>query len=314
MIHLASIFDKYFASFLIVLLDVGAAGGLKKNWHSIENQVFKIFVEPEENAYRTLVRHADKKTLTLNIPLYKDQRTLHFYTCKKRGVSSIYQPNRDFLNQFPDAERFNIVKVAKLKTEAFDNIFQTKIAESSIQTIDFMKLDTQGSELDILQGAEHVLEKNVLGIEIEVEFAELYSGQHLFEEVHAYLKAHNFEILALQNVLSWRKQKFFGEGQIISADAVYFKKIREFIDGLRNLSPDIQKIQVIKYMTLCDLYGHFDRAYTLLGTFAHLFTDQEKHFARLLYQKRYLLTLIKTPSRILKAPRKLFHKIFPKTK
>lgn len=311
---LAKIFDTYHRDAPIVLLDVGAGGGLNRNWLPIKTYLFKIFVEPEENAYRKLLRNSDKKTLVLNVPLYKDKRVINFYTCKKRKVSSLYPPNKKFLDEFPDAERFDVLSITKLKAEALDTIFENNIAGSDARTIDFIKLDTQGSELDILYGAEKILKKNVLGLEVEVEFAELYSGQHLFEEVHKYLKAHNFELFNLQNTLHWRKQKFFGKGQIISADAIYFKNIAACIDELRDATPRLAKMKIIKYMTLCDLYQQFDRAYELFSKFSNLFTKEEKGSVNSLYQKRYFLTVMKTPSRLAKAPRKIFTKIISKIK
>ena len=53
--------------------------------------------------------------------------------------------------------------------------------------VDFIKLDTQGSELDILHGAGSLLD-NCSGLQLEVMFSPLYEGQPLFADVDAYLR------------------------------------------------------------------------------------------------------------------------------
>jgi FkbM family methyltransferase len=50
---------------------------------------------------------------------------------------------------------------------------------NDIRQIDFLKLDTQGAELDVLRGGEQSLSP-VRALEIEVEFNPIYIGQPLF--------------------------------------------------------------------------------------------------------------------------------------
>ena len=45
---------------------------------------------------------------------------------------------------------------------------------------------------------------NVLGIEIEVEFIEMYRNQPLFGEINSFLSKNNFEILDLRTHRSYR--------------------------------------------------------------------------------------------------------------
>nr|WP_244567251.1 FkbM family methyltransferase [Escherichia coli] len=49
-----------------------------------------------------------------------------------------------------------------------------------------LKIDTQGSELNILVGGEQVL-NNTLCIQLEVSFIPLYEGQPSFGEIDVYL-------------------------------------------------------------------------------------------------------------------------------
>ena len=52
---------------------------------------------------------------------------------------------------------------------------------------DLIKLDTQGSELDILKSLSSKQLDEVIYIEIEAEFIELYKNQPLFRDIDLYL-------------------------------------------------------------------------------------------------------------------------------
>ncbi|EEU9512535.1 FkbM family methyltransferase, partial [Escherichia coli] len=61
-----------------------------------------------------------------------------------------------------------------METKRLDDI-------NDIKEVDLLKIDTQGSELNILVGGEQVL-NNTLCIQLEVSFIPLYEGQPSFGE------------------------------------------------------------------------------------------------------------------------------------
>jgi hypothetical protein len=60
-----------------------------------------------------------------------------------------------------------------------------------------LKIDTQGFELAVLRGAERSLEHCPL-VELELSWVELYSGQPLFDEVHAWMKDHGYRPVSFE--------------------------------------------------------------------------------------------------------------------
>ena len=64
---------------------------------------------------------------------------------------------------------------------SFDDLFSRD--DAGAPPPDFLSLDTQGSEYEILLGARRVLRENVVAVVAEVEFHPIYCGQKLFGDV-----------------------------------------------------------------------------------------------------------------------------------
>ena len=80
--------------------------------------------------------------------------------------------------------------------------------------IDVLKIDTQGTELQVLQGGRASLARVRL-LWIEVSFRSLYEGSALFPEIHEFLGRAHFKLYSLHEV-------FRGEDQeLLQADALF---------------------------------------------------------------------------------------------
>jgi FkbM family methyltransferase len=81
--------------------------------------------------------------------------------------------------------------------------------------IDLLKLDTQGTELQILHGAPEALSRVRL-LWIEVSFKSLYQGDALFHEIHAELTRAGCRLYSLHDGV------FRGaDGELLQADALF---------------------------------------------------------------------------------------------
>lgn len=83
-----------------------------------------------------------------------------------------------------------------------------------------MKINTQGSELDVLKGATRTL-RSLLGLEIEVEFVDLYKKTPLFDEIVQFLNLQRFEFIDFVNLCRWERRKYNGHGQCVFGDALF---------------------------------------------------------------------------------------------
>lgn len=267
-------FYHYYQQYPIRLVDIGASGGLQNNWKDTERHLQVIGFEPDERAFVDLVKGQTSKTKYLNTALYKEKASLNFHLARKQGASSLLLPNRTLLDKFPEVERFDILETIKIKADTLDNQFQ----QHQIGDVDFIKLDTQGSELFILEGATRTL-SNVFGLEIEVEFVELYQEQPLFSDIDRFVREFGFQLFDLKPCY-WKRTagKKYGklQGQIIFADALYMREAKSFANSLDMFEDDVlKKSKVLRAVSICILYGYLDYAFEIFNQTSDVFNSNE---------------------------------------
>lgn len=81
----------------------------------------------------------------------------------------------------------------------------------------FLKIDTQGFEWQVLDGARDTL-RHIRGIQLELSLVPLYEGQHLWQEMIARLEAEGFTLWALEPVFT---SPF--DGRTLQLDGIFFR-------------------------------------------------------------------------------------------
>ena len=114
-----------------------------------------------------------------------------------------------------------MIDTIKIRTDTLDHQLQI----NAIDDIDFVKIDAEGYELPILQGSINSLE-NVIGLQIEVEFAPLRKNQPLFNEVDCFVGKRGFEIFDIKRFF-WKRKGHNNcgaqKGHLVYGDALFFK-------------------------------------------------------------------------------------------
>lgn len=268
-------FSRYYSKHPIVLVDVGASGGLEPNWKNAITYLKIIGFEPDSEEFSELTKKESSSIKYLNSALYNEKTLLDFYLMRDQQVSSVNKPNKRFLDKFPEIERFDIVGRTKVEADTLDNLFNIH----SFDKPDFIKLDTQGSELFILQGAVNILKNHIFGVEVEVEFVELYENQPLFSEVDSFIRKQGFQLFDIQGCY-WKRKigKDFHKkkGQLIFGNALYLRESENFNRVIDNIQNNFEKKgKVLKAISICILYGYFDYAMEVLDMTAKLFDKTE---------------------------------------
>ena len=249
--------NHYLENNQLWIVDVGASGGIDPRWSKITSFYNGILFEPDPREYSKLKNNHPNNFILLNTGLSDTKKIVDFNLCKRQEVSSVYIPNFDLLSQFPDHERFEVVDTIQLPVDTLTN----QLKENNIHEIDFIKVDVQGYELPILQGGTEYLD-NVIGIEVEVEFLELYKNQPLFNEVNSFLNKNNFELFDIKRYF-WKKKQYknngASKGQLVFGDALYFKKPEQIL-----LMQNVNKDKIMRSIFVYLSYGYVDIAHELI--------------------------------------------------
>lgn len=271
-------FEAEYRQHPLVLVDVGARGGVKKNWASAGRHLRVLGFEPDTREYDSLVKGAmtsDSPSEYFNVALHHQRGSVPLYIARDRGLSSIFEPDRTFLDTFPDAGRFDTDDVRQVEVDTLDNQLRAR----NIQDIDFIKADTQGSELFVLKGSAGALAASGIGVEVEVEFTPIYKGQPLFADVDTFMRGLGYLLFDLKpcywkRAAGWKAGGAYG--QIIWADALYLKSVPALQQTLAQVPPHTRKSKVLRAISVALLYGYFDYAIEIAATAGDALSPEER--------------------------------------
>lgn len=237
------------------IIDIGARDGLHPRWSRLQGvDVQAILFEPDPEECDRLKSKYMNRAVVINKALSSKKQIIDFHLCKKGAVSSVFVPNFELLKEYPDVERMEIVQTFSLEADSLDS----QLEENGVSDVDFVKLDVQGYELEILQGGVNTL-RSCIGLEVEVEFMELYKGQPLFGEVHRFVESElNMTLVDLSKTYYKKSNTLdlFGKGIMAHGDALYLKLPEQAV----LLPPQ----KAIKTMYIYMVYGYYDLARELL--------------------------------------------------
>lgn len=199
-----------------------------------------------------------------HIPLAIGQTTGEstLYVTKHPMCTSLYQPNESFLARFEHlSELMDLDFTVEIETTTLDEF----CVQEGIQEVDFLQVDVQGADLNVLKGAAEQIKQHVMAIQVEVEFSSLYVNQPLFADVDSYLRQQQytlFDILTARRIR--RRSPIIAKahpGQVLWGDAFYFYDLlRNDLTLNRTPSPD----RLLKLACIADVMNFSDYALEVL--------------------------------------------------
>ena len=182
-----------------------------------------------------------------------------FHECNFSMTSSLFEPNTALLANFQHLEE--LVRVKKkhaVETKRLDDI-------PELEGTDFLKVDVQGAELLVFDGAARILD-NALVVHTEVQFVQLYKDTPLFGEIDIHLRSKGFTLHRMSQSgrtfkpLVFRNDPNATLSQILWGDAVY---VRDFMQFDRLAGAALLKLATILHET----YRSFDLAAFALAAY-----------------------------------------------
>jgi FkbM family methyltransferase len=217
---------------------------------------------------------AEAARLTEQLPLAADWRSvtvlsaaiasrsgnLPLYLTAQPGMSSLLEPDPAVAGRFYLAGKFRVVDVATVPAIGLD----AAATEYGFTDAAFLKIDTQGTELDILQSGPRLVGESLVAVHVETLFQPFYKGQSLFADVDAHLRARGFSLFSLQRT-AVRRAGF--------PPALYSKRVMTWAHCLYVREPETllagdeatARRQLLRLLAVAIAFEHYDLAFEIIA-------------------------------------------------
>lgn len=191
------------------------------------------------------------------------------------NMSSTLEPDADLLETYAKKNlHTRIVDRIDMPVDTLDGILEREGVR-----IDAIKVDTQGTELGILEGALCALNSSVLIAEVEVSFFPRYRQQALMWDVVRFMERQGFELIDLYRLKRYRRRNSAGignvslgggqrAGRLAYGDAIFLLREDVLESRLASAGSEIAEAMVLKTALGLLVYGKADMAAHLFERFA----------------------------------------------
>lgn len=197
-----------------LVFDVGAHGGryaldLRRNGY--EGRI--VSFEPLSTAYAELnaYANADGRWQAVNIALGDENTTSQIHI-------SAYPESSSLLPMMPKHEEVapwaGYTGTEDVTVQTLDTVFPDHVTHGDKT---FLKIDAQGYEHRILQGAQQCL-SGIKGIQLEMSLVPLYEGEMLFRSLIEQLEKDGFALMSIEAGLTDPMS-----GQLLQVDGLFFR-------------------------------------------------------------------------------------------
>lgn len=196
-----------------IIFDVGAHHGqTARHYYSLLDNSTIYSFEPFPESFSELVENTQKyqNIKAYNLALSNKDGKIKFHSNILEYTNSILET--DFRSAHTwETDLIKTQKVIEVDTITLDSF----VEKNQIPKIDLLKLDTQGSEFMIIEGAKQSIKSNKIKlIYTEIITMPTYQGQKDFDEVLNIFKINNFTLYNLFNFS-------IIEGQLRQVDAIF---------------------------------------------------------------------------------------------
>ena len=181
----------------IISLDVGAQGGFNSDefFPSKYNCFFKdILIEPINLEAEKLKNN--KFVINKGLWSKKEKKKLNILD-NRLGSSSMYEPDEEFFDlhnlKKKDYDNYKVTRSIEIECDTLTN----QLKELEINKLDYLKIDTQGAELEILKG---IGEYRPLLIKIEAHFFSMYKNVPSWNKLVSFLYDLNYALIDLKGI------------------------------------------------------------------------------------------------------------------
>jgi len=259
--------EKYIA------IDVGAALGIQRWWYEVLEFATIYAYEPHKESAKELEQlYANYDYSVFNEALDQESTVKDIYLTNVRTGSSLLKPNEEYIYNNPNY--ILPYTIDSIKTVATGE----SLVHHNILDVDLMKIDTQGTELNILKGLSPEYLNKLLAIEFEAGLPGGYINQPNFLDVHIFMKENNFDLFDLRSArgtVYFKKDPGYLKSKKVSqkiheVDVLYFKDLQYVLNQQ-------SKSKLRKLLISYCVYSFFDEALYALeqSKYYQIFNEEE---------------------------------------
>lgn len=270
------------------LVDVGASGGIHKSWSVFGDTLVAVGFDPLVTNMRKVAAAETRPRVTYESAFVGCS---NFDTLFPKEQRSFYDPYRrssavraeEILHIDFVADHFNEGETVVWSDRHI--VLDERFPDAS--SLDYLKVDTDGSDIQVLLGADRLLRQGAfLGVMVE---AQLHGPPHdyanTWSNIDRYLRARGFMFYdielrrytraALPGPFQYDITAETLDGQMLWGDALYFRDLAD--PGYSDLwQYDVTRERLLKLVALLDLHMLPDCAAELLLAHPGLTTERER--------------------------------------
>ena len=178
-----------------VLVDIGASDAPPKIWESIAQHSIYVGFDPDLREIYEVPESCFYKAIIVNeaITSHKESNEVLFYLTRSPFCSSTLKPDSESLSNFLFSDLFVVEREVRVRATTLDSV----IERLSLPCVDWLKTDSQGTDLRIFNNLRDDIRSRVLAIDIEPGLIDAYIGEDLFVDAHRDLTQNGFWLSTL---------------------------------------------------------------------------------------------------------------------
>jgi len=170
--------------------------------------------EPLTEAFSILQKHTEKdknwKAEQIGLGNFDGETIIN--VAQNSVSSSILNIRKEHVEAVPDSKYISQENITIRKLDSIFNKYEQKGKNF------FLKIDTQGFEREVINGALLSLPK-ITGIQVEMSLVQLYEGESMYDDSKKLIESYGFELYSLEPGFSDPDS-----GKLMQIDGIFFRK------------------------------------------------------------------------------------------
>lgn len=222
------------------LVDIGASGGCPEPWRLLAPRSTYVAFDPDRREFGEGTGDGFKRSFVIPYAVVgaegRDRVTLNL--THNPFCSSTLEPDMAVLSDYSFWPFFRVERTVECSAITLDAVW----AKYGLDAMDWLKVDSQGTDLAILQGLGTRID-DVIACELEPGFLPFYKGESVFRDIDAFMAEQGFWLahLDIQTAVRFRpetQKRVFGDSHClndpvfgsspVAPEALYFRPLRYF--------------------------------------------------------------------------------------